>query len=162
LINRLTYEVSVRVDNRPEIVAKNQSILFNLGIDLPIRRMLGLYLHRDTSRRDRGEIEADLPINEMRRDLFQDCYTLLRALVKDNRKAQTALFPYISKFSEHMGIEQLNVADTITEIFKDNIRLCRKVEEKFFDVFISSIKMFGRKAQWLTFFQSFMLIKERR
>ena len=86
LINRLTYEVSVRVDNRPEIVAKNQSILFNLGIDLPIRRMLGLYLHRDTSRRDRGEIEADLPINEMRRDLFQDCYTLLRALVKDNRK----------------------------------------------------------------------------
>jgi len=156
MLKRLTDAVAIRPDNKAEIVAKNQSILLNLSIDIPVRRMLGLYLARDESRRvDR---EADRPGSEMRRDLFQECYTFLKALVRKNARAQKALFPHIKLFAEHMGIEKLNVADTIAEIVRDNEKLCSQADRHFLANFVWCIKTWGRRARWLSFFQAFILI----
>lgn len=71
LLKHLTDGVTLSYDTRPEVVEKNQTILLNLGIDKPVRRLLNLHLARDTSRRDSGELEADIPLNIPRRDLFQ-------------------------------------------------------------------------------------------
>jgi len=71
LLKRLTDGVTHSSKRRSEIVAKHQTILLNLGIDRPVRRLLSLNLARDTSRRDAGELEADIPLNIQRRDLFQ-------------------------------------------------------------------------------------------
>ena len=71
LLDRLTDYLRVRPDVGPEIVLKNQSIMINLGIDKPVRNLLKLYLGRDTSRKDAREMEADIPLNLPRRDLFQ-------------------------------------------------------------------------------------------
>jgi len=88
LMKRLLSYLTPSVANIKEIVLKNQTILLNLGIDQPVRNLLGLALTRDTSRRDRGELEADTAMNIPRRDLFQTCYTLLKALVENSAKGQ--------------------------------------------------------------------------
>jgi len=49
--------------------------------------------------RDRGELEADLPVNLPRRDLHQACYTFLKVLARRNPKAQKKLFEYIKIFA---------------------------------------------------------------
>ena len=161
LLKRLTNYVTESVDNQKDIVVKNQSIMLNLGVDKPVRNMLRLYIGRDTSRRDRGELEADIPSSPELRDLFQDCYTYLKTLAARNPRCQKTLFPHIMTFADHMGIEKLNVADTISEIVRDNKRLCSKVPEGLFRHFIFSVRVWGRRARWLTFFLIFLTIKDR-
>lgn len=84
-------------------------------------------LERDDSRRRNGEIEADKAVNVKRRELFQKCYDLLRAFVTGIGRAQQKLFPLIGFFSDHVGIEWLNVSDTIAAILQDNAALCTQV-----------------------------------
>ena len=60
-----------------------------------------------------------------------------------------------------MGIEKLNVADTISEIFRDNTALCSKATEPFFRQFVVAIKTWGRRARWLSFFQVFIMVHGR-
>jgi hypothetical protein len=130
-------------------VDKNQRIMLNLEMDSPVRKLLGLYLERDTARRDAGELEADVAVNIPRRDLFQACYTFLKMLARCNPQAQARLFPYIHLFAEDMGIENLNVSDTICEIVRDNVALCAQVSESFFKIFVTAIQTWGRRARWL-------------
>ena len=111
--------------------------------------------------RDNGGLDADIPLNVTRRDLFQACYTLLKNLCRKSRKAQSKLFPFITIFADHMGIEKLNVADTIAEIVRDNSRLCNQVHESFFIKFIAAIKVWGRKSRWLRLFSVFIDISGR-
>jgi hypothetical protein len=86
----------------------------------------------------------------------------VKALASKNARVQKALFPFMQTWaSEHMGIEQLNVADTLAELVRDNSRLCSKVPEDFFRVFILAIRDWGRRARWLGFFQIFMVMKGR-
>ena len=84
LLDRLTDYLRLRPDLGPDIVLKNQSIMINLGIDQPVRNLLKLYLGRDTSRKDAREMEADIPLNVPRRDLFQVCSTCLVSLDNDS------------------------------------------------------------------------------
>ena len=74
------------------IVLKNQNILLNLEIDKPVFNLLVLHLGRDTSRRERGELEADVAQNMARRDLFQTCFTLIKLLVARSPKGQKKMF----------------------------------------------------------------------
>jgi hypothetical protein len=157
VLNRLSDMVSMRHDLKPEIVASNQSILLNLGADMTVRRMLGLYLECDTSRR--SELELDRPRSMLRRDLFQECYMFLRAFARKNAKAQNALFLHIRTFAEHMGIENLNVADTLAEIVRDNAKLCAQVDKDVLEIFVTCIKTWGRRAGWLSFYQALMIIE---
>lgn len=60
-----------------------------------------------------------------------------------------------------MGVEQLNVADTIVAIMQDNLALCATVSESFLRIFCDAIKMWGRKARWLNFFTVFLVQKGR-
>ena len=149
LLARITDYLTESPTNKREIVQKNQTIMLNLDLDKPVCNLLGLPLQRDTSRRDRGELEADIPTNMQRKDLFQACYMFLKALATRNRKAQTRLFQHINLFADHMGIEKLNVADTISEIVRDNSSLVAKVSEPFFRLFVTAIRTWGRRARWL-------------
>lgn len=157
VLKRLTDLVSMRHDLKPEIVSSNQSVLLNLGVDMTVRRMLGLYLECDTSRR--SELEMDRPGSMLRRDLFQECYMFLRAFARKNVKTQNALFPHIKTFAEHMGIENLNVADTLVEIIRDNAKLCAQVDKDFLEIFVTCIKTWGRRTDWLSFYQALMIIE---
>jgi len=161
LLHRLTTYLTESKESKAEIITKNQSIMLNLGIDIPVRRLLGLDLHRDTSLRDKGEITADLPGSEKLRDLFQLCYTFLTALARKNVKAQKLLFPHLKQFADHIGIEKLNVAQVIMEVIRDNKRLTGRIGEDLFSKFVASIKKCGRRARWLSFFQPFMIMREK-
>lgn len=161
LLQRMTKYVTVSKDNAREIVLKNQAIMLNLEVDTPVRRLLELNLRRDTSRRDQGELEADTPGSEQLRDLFQDCYTFLKFLTKGNPTVQKRMFPFIAKFAEHVGIEKLNVSDTIAEIVRDNPKLAGRIGEQLFSKFIYAVKIFGRRARWLNFLQPFLIVKNK-
>ena len=149
LIERITRYLTVSVTNKREIVDKNQKIMLNFEMDTPVRKMLGLHLERDTSRRDGGELEADVAVNMPRKDLFQACYTFLKMLARGNPQAQARLFPHIHLFAEDMGVEKLNVADTLCAIVQDNLALCSQVSESFFKKFVTAIRTWGRRARWL-------------
>jgi len=58
-----------------------------------------------------------------------------------------------------MGIEKLNVSDTIAEIVRDNAQLCRRVADKGLDKYVDAIVMWGRRARFLSFFQAFMSVR---
>jgi len=58
-----------------------------------------------------------------------------------------------------MGVEKLNVADTISEIVADNMALCAQTPEDFLRHFIFCLKVWGRRARWLSFFQYFILVR---
>ena len=157
LLKRMTKYLTERVDNKQEVVAQNQIILLDVGVDKTVRNMLGLHLGRE----DQGFLEADMPSCAIRRDLFQDCYSFLRMFVRKNGRAQAALFPHLKTFCAHVGIQKLNVADTIAEVVRDNIILTRRIEEEVLRDFIVAITKWGRRARWLSFFQVFIIIKDR-
>ncbi|KAJ1488130.1 hypothetical protein T484DRAFT_1784348 [Baffinella frigidus] len=162
LLKRLTGYVTVSPQFTAEFVEKHQRIMLNRELDEPVVDMLQLNLERDTSRRDaltdQGERDADPPVIPARRDLFQVCYDFLKMLCKGNPQAQKRLFPLIEIFSEHVGIEKLNVADTICEIVRDNARLISQVPEALMRHFMTAIHTWGRKARWLRFFEVFLEI----
>ena len=164
LLARLTGYLTLSDSTPQEIVLKNQRIMLNRELDEPVTDLLLLNLERDSSAREalseanRAERDADPPTNVRRRDLFQACYNFLKALSKGNAQAQAKLFPQIGTFSEHMGIRELNVADTIREIVRDNGRLIAQVPESFFRHFVQAILTWGRKARWLNFFEVFLEI----
>ena len=144
-------------------MGQNQKIMLNRELDEPVVDLLRLNLERDLTRRaacmEEGEIDADPPVNPQRRDLFQSCYDFLLMLCKNNANAQMKLFPLISVFQDHVGIEKLNVADTICEIVRDNPRLISQVPESLFRHFIDAILTWGRKARWLRFFEVFLEVQ---
>ena len=154
LLDRMTEYLKESCENKPEIVTKNQNIMINLGIHTPIRTLLKIFLGRDTTQADAGEMEADIALNIPLRELFQKCYIFLKSLTKGNARVQATLFPFVETWSsEHMGIKELNVADTLAECVRDNSRLCMRVGERFYRIFIQAIKRWGRRARWLSFFQ---------
>ena len=159
LLARMTKYLVESITNTREIVMKNALIMLNLDVDRSVRNILSLYLERDTSRRDQGELEADIPVNLPRRDLHQACYTFLKVLAHKNPKAQEKLFEHINFFViEHMGLEKLNVADTVSEIVRNNTGLCARISESFLRLFINAIKTWGRRARWLSFLEVFILV----
>ena len=103
LLGRLTSYIVQSPSNKREIVQKNQSIMLNLDLDSVVRNLLSLHFGRDTSRRDSGILEADIPLNLKRRDLFQACYTFLKQLCHKFPKAQEKLFPHIKIFKGLFG-----------------------------------------------------------
>jgi hypothetical protein len=158
LLQRMTNYLTITRGQKSEVVKMYQSIMLNLEVDTPVRRFLELNLRRDTSRREQGDLESDTPGSVKLRDLFQDVYTFLKCLTKGNAAAQKRMFQFILQFAEHMGIDKLNVSDTILEVVKDNPKLSARVGEQLFSKFINAIKTFGRRARWLNFFQPFMII----
>jgi len=159
LLKRMTDYMQVTVDNPKHIVQKNQRILLNRELDEPIVDLLRLNLERDTTQRDGGEIEADPALNIERRDLFQACYDFLKHLCAyGHTRAQEKMFKFLMPFSDHMGIQGLNVAGVLQEIVRDNPTLCTQVQEAFFRHFIFSILTYGRKPRWLSFFEVFVSI----
>ena len=124
----MTDYMRVTSANPLKIVQKNQRIMLNRELDEPVVDLVFLNLERDTSKRDSGEIEADAAVNEKRRDLFQACYDFLKFLCDHGHKqAQHKLFQFIGHFSDHMGVQKLNVADTLCAIVRDNPALCAQV-----------------------------------
>lgn len=51
----------------------------------------------------------------------------MTALCRGFRPAQEKLFPFVQMFTDHVGIEQLNVADTIAEVVRNNAPLLMQV-----------------------------------
>ena len=101
LLDRMTTYLAQCTTNKREVVHENQSIMLNLDIEVPVRNLLSLYLARDK----RSDLEADLPLNILRRNLFQSCYTFLKHLAWHNPKAQKRLFQYVQIFAENMGVK---------------------------------------------------------
>jgi hypothetical protein len=109
-------------------------------------------------RRSLSEADSDPPKDPDQRDLFQACYDLLKHICQRNSEAQKKLFPHIEMFAEHVGVEKLNVADTLSEIVRDNTQLIGLVRESLYRHFIVAILTWGRKARWLRFFEVFLEI----
>ena len=159
LLERMTAYMKITPENPFAIVQKYQKIMLNRELDEPIVDLLRLNLERDTSRRDSGEREVDPATNAQRRDLFQACYNFLESLcAHGHTRAQQKLFPFLGVFSDHMGIEKLNVADTLREIVRDNVALCAQIPETFYRHFTYCILTWGRKPRWLQFFEVFLSI----
>lgn len=152
LTERMKEYVTESESNDAFIVRKNQTIMLNRELDEAILNVLHLNLARDTSRREAGELEADKAVNTARRELFQKCYNLLTAMINGMDRGQEKLFPMIGFFSDHVGIELLNVADTIATILRDNVKLCQQVKEDFIEQMVDAICIWGRKPRWLNFF----------
>ena len=133
--------------------------MLNRELDEPVCDLLRLHLERDTSARDGGEIDADPAVNEKRREMFQACYDFLKRLCEHKHsRAQEKLFPLIHTFSDHMGIKDLNVADTLSAVVRNNASLCAQVPESLYEHFIHSILTWGRKPRWLSFFEVFISV----
>jgi hypothetical protein len=160
LLKRMTDYMRITIDNPKDIVQKNQKIMLNRELDEPIVDLLRLNLEADDTLRKGGEIECDSARNIQLRDLFQACYNFLKLLCMHRyTKAQEKLFPLLGMFSGHMGIMNLNVADTLQEIVKDNPTLCAMVKEDFYRHFVYCILTYGRKPRWLAFFEVFISIR---
>jgi hypothetical protein len=48
-------------------------------------------------------------------------------LCRGFRPAQEKLFPFVQVFMDHVGIQELNVADTIAEVLRNNAPLLMQV-----------------------------------
>ena len=57
------------------------------------------------------------------RQLFQSCYRLLKLLCKDCPSTQAAVQQRLPLMLSHMGVQHLNVADTIGASLQDNYKL---------------------------------------
>ena len=160
LLKRMTDYLRITIDNPKHVVQKNQKIMLDRELDEPIVDLLRLNLEVDGTLRRGGEIECDSVKNIQLRDLFQACYDFLKFLCSlRHTKAQEKLFPFLGMFSGHMGVMDLNVADTLQEIVKDNPALCAMVKEDFYRHFVYCILTYGRKPRWLKFFEVFLSIR---
>jgi len=161
LLKRMTDYMRITVNNPKDIVQKNQKIMLNRELDEPVVDLLRLNLKVDDSARTKeNNIDADPATNIPLRDLFQACYDFLKFLcMHGHTKAQEKLFDCVGMFSNHMGIQGLNVADTLQEIVRDNAALCGQVKEDFYRHFVFCIMTYGRKARWLSFFNVFLSIR---
>eukprot|EP00960_Hanusia_phi_P030497 748658-Hanusia_phi.AAC.3 len=152
LLKHVTYSITLSSEIPKEIVAKNQRIMLNWELDEPVVDLLRLTIHDNAKS---GDEEVKM---RRRKRLFQLCYNFLRALASHHPAAQQKLFPLLAVFLDHVGVANLNVADTLREIVRNNARLCTQVPETFFRHFLTSIKRHGRNARWLRFFDVFLVI----
>lgn len=56
----------------------------------------------------------------------------MTALCRGFRPAQEKLFPFVQLFMDHVGIKELNVADTIAEVLRNNAPLLMQVKRQIF------------------------------
>ena len=61
-------------------------------------------------------------------------------------------------FQDNVGIEQLNVADTLAEMVRDNTKLISQVPESLIRRFCTAIQTWGRKARWLRIFEVLLFV----
>eukprot|EP00960_Hanusia_phi_P036737 752497-Hanusia_phi.AAC.1 len=155
LLQKMIDNVTLSKDIPKEIVAKNQRIMLNWELDEPVIDLLRLNITLSSD--DVHEAGRQQSVDR-RKKLFQRCYNFLKVLCADHPRAQQKLFPSMSVFLDHVGIENLNVSDTLREIVRNNPRLCSQVPEHFFRHFLNSIKKHGRNARWLRFFDVFLFI----
>lgn len=156
ILSHLSTYFIVGPEQKADAVLTIKKMCINLKFEKAICEIVGLHIERTHVKGVPGE--ADKAIDEALRDVFQACYTFLKLLVVKFPKGQETLFGYIDKFACHIGIEKLNVADTIAEILRDNSRLSSQIPMSFLCKYIDAIKTWGRRAQWLSVFQAFMII----
>ena len=136
LIKELTVFVVPSETLSKAVIAKNQIILLNREMDDAVCKLLTLPLER---RARKGHVFMDYAPNTQRKDMFNVIYEFLTHLVRENRQAQTKLYPLVSMFADHLGIEGLPVADTIGEIFRNNPTLLTQVKTRFLGRFVELI-----------------------
>jgi len=145
-----------------ELVFMNQRIMMDHELDEPIVDILRMPLERDTTRRmaclDPAEADSDPARNSAQRELFQHCYDLIGMLCRRNSQAQSKLFEFMPMFQDNVGIEQLNVADTLAEMVRDNTKLISQVPESLIRRFCTAIQTWGRKARWLRIFEVLLFV----
>ena len=148
-------------ENGQHVQMNNREIMFNLGLHRIILDtfIFGLPLERDTSRRNHGRQAMDTAKDPRLRDLLQRAYDVLRELVRGFAKAQQACIPLFTSIQQHVGIEKLNVVDTVVEILRDRTGLWLHVQNSICEEMVTAVKTYGRRSRWLNFLQVFCEIK---
>ena len=139
-----------------DVVAKHQDVLRNLDAHSVVLGLLQLPLERIPCP---GEL--DTVSDEERKRLFQTCYDFLRVFCKGNTTNQEIVFSQTELFFAHVGIAKLDVASTIAESVRDNRELSAQVNEKILRKFVQTIVRYGKRARWLHFLETFVVVNGR-
>lgn len=147
-----------------------QSALFDLSAHIIMLTFLKLPLRRLTQAASNGERSMDLAEDVDRRELFGLCYMFLKnfCLVVTttqtipSERNQKTVFAYIELFLSHTGVQNLNVADTISSLFTKNPLLASRIGGGVLQKFVKLIVRYGEKkrARWLRFLRSIIVVNE--
>jgi len=80
---------------------------------------------------------------------------VLSLLVKDNKKNQRMMAPFIPIFMEHVGIRDLNVVGCIRAIIEGNLKICSDARSLIQSLIRANIT-YGRRARWLNCIEIFV------
>jgi len=150
LISELTKHISVaaHIQSDENIILENQRIMLNEQVHTHILSLLLLPL--DRTHTDINVRQPDVAKNHERKELFQACYTFLKALARSFPAAQKQLFCYIERLMlSHIGVLELDVSSTIEEILKDNPMLITRVQDRVLEQIFLTIHKHGRRSRWL-------------
>lgn len=171
------FKLSVVVDGvrRDILITKGkatnfQSALYDLSAHSIMLTFLKLPLRRRTQVDSNGECGMDQAEDVDRRELFGLCYFFLKNFSVvvtatqsiPNERNQKALFTYIDLFLSHLGVQNLNVADTISSLFTSNPVLASCIGNEVLQKFAKLIVRYGEKkrARWLRFLRSIIVVNE--
>eukprot|EP00397_Hematodinium_sp_SG-2012_P000199 GEMP01000199.1.p1 GENE.GEMP01000199.1~~GEMP01000199.1.p1 ORF type:complete len:1448 (+),score=283.53 GEMP01000199.1:34-4344(+) len=135
---------------------KYQDILRSVGLHKVVIRILKLPLRREKVLNDTAKA-----LNENRRSLFNECYSFLRFFCQKNPQNQELLFRYCSLFLSHVGVTNLNAADTIAATLRDNRGLCARMTEKHIRQVVQFIVYYGKRARWLRLLENILIVAGR-
>jgi len=94
------------------------------------------------------------------RNVVQDCYDFLLEFTRDNAKAQQDVWRQICNVVQlHIGVEELNVLDTLVETLRDRPDLWVLVRDTICEQMVAAIKVYGRRHRWLQVLQVFCQVK---
>lgn len=114
--------------NRPN--PKSQTLFRNLNVHNEILRVLKL--------RYRDEYHY----------IFKLCYLFFKQFVQNNKTNQELLFPMLDFMLSQMGM-QLNIADTITALVKENYNICNQLDSFFIGHMIKLLYAKGHKPRYV-------------
>jgi len=162
-VRGLLQKLTARLRNQPpDILLQNRTIMLNLEVHKNILNnyVQGLVLSRDRSRRDGGTVCLDTAKDPDFRNVLQDCYDFLLEFTRDNAKAQQDVCRQVFNVVQlHIGVEELNVVDTLVETLRDRPDLWVLVQDTICEQMVAAIKVYGRRHRWLQVLQVFCQVK---
>jgi len=97
--------------------------------------------------------------NEPRKRLFQLGYDFLEAFCWENPSNQELLFEKIELLSSHIAEENLNAADCVGAVVKDNTRLCEIIPTSVIYQYVKLIAKYGKKPHWIRQLSGLCVVK---
>ena len=99
-----------------------------------------------------------IPVKRQLVNMFRAAFQFLIMFVRMNKENQEILVAYCEVFLKYLKFD-LGQVQLICEIYRDNIDLLQRVDQKLIDVFIRHIEQEGRQANFLEFFPIIMRCK---